>query len=407
MGDDGAPLLDGIRVVDLATYIAAPAAATVLADFGADVIKIEPPDGGDPYRGIHARGGMPKTDLDYCWGLDARSKRSLALDIRDARGHAVLSRLIGGADVVLVNYPAKTRRRLKVTADDLTPLNPRLIYASLTGYGETGPEVDKPGFDTTAYWARAGILTCLGKDGVPSHSLPGLGDHPTAIALVAAIMGALYRRERTGKGGVVSTSLAANGLWANSILAQSALIGAAPYSVPRRDRAANALLQSYRTRDGRWFMMALVREERLWPGFLRAIERPDLAEDPRFRTVADRQAHVRELMAILEEVFATRDWAEWQPRLDAEDLTVSLVSTLEDLPGDGQLAAAGVIVDSDDPRMPRTISSPLWIDGAPKRKPQAAPSIGEHSAEVLGEIGLSPAEIDGLRDAGVIAYPES
>ena len=250
----------GLKVLDVASFIAAPAAAIVLADFGADVIKAEPPGSGDPYRTMPTHPGMPVSAHNYCWTVDARSKRSIALDLKHPDGRAVLYRLTRDADVFITNFPPPVRERLGIAYPQIEPLNPRLIYASLTGYGESGPEASKPGFDSTAWWARSGLMDQVvpHTGSPPARSLPGMGDHPTAIALFAVIVTALYRRERTGRGAAVSSSLLANGAWANAINVQAALCGATFLGRPPRDKPANPLRNHYRCRDGRWFLLSLL-----------------------------------------------------------------------------------------------------------------------------------------------------
>src|SRR3954453_7576060 len=214
----------GLRVIDCASWIAGPAAATIMSDFGADVIKIEPPGAGDPWRG---RGANPNAATDYYWQLTSRNKRSLALDLKHEAGRAVLYRLAADADVFVTNFPLPVRDRLKLAPDDLLPLNPRLIYASFTAYGEQGEEAAKTGFDSTAYWARTGLMDAVRAelDTPPARSMPGMGDHPSATGMYAAIVTALYRREKTGKGGIVRSSLLQNGLWANACAVQTRLFG--------------------------------------------------------------------------------------------------------------------------------------------------------------------------------------
>ena len=226
-------LFSGLKVIDCASWIAGPAAATMLSDFGADVIKIEPPGAGDPWR---ASQPVPGKKTDYYWQLTSRNKRSLALDLKHPEGQAVLHRLAGAADVFITNFPLPVRDRLRLAPADLLPLNPRLIYASFTAYGEAGEEAAKTGFDSTAYWARTGLMDMVRADNetVPSRSMPGMGDFPSATGVYAAIVTALYRREKTGLGGVVRSSLLQNGLWANGCAVQTRLFGE---NVPLRPRA--------------------------------------------------------------------------------------------------------------------------------------------------------------------------
>jgi len=377
-------LLAGLRVLDAASFIAGPVATTVMADFGADVVKIEPP-GGDTYR---VRGpGYPASRYNFPWIVDNRSKRGVAVDLRTGDGRRVLHRLVHGADVFVTNLPLDSRARLGVRWEDLSPLNPRLIYGSITAYGETGEEASRPGFDSTALWARTGLMDLVrpSPDAPPARSLPGMGDHPTGMSLFGAIMAALYQRERTGRGAMVSTSLMANGLWWNAIAVQGILCGARTTVRPPREEAVDALANLYRCRDGRWFLMTLTADGRRWQDFTTAIGRADL-------------------VAILDAVFAARDWAEWRRILEGASIAFGVVGTLADIPHDVQMRASGALVPLDDPRAGAslTVGSPVWIEGQDKVPATMAPEIGEHTVEVLRDAGVDQAEIDRLLGAGVI-----
>ena len=232
-------MFSDLKVIDCASWIAGPAAATMLSDFGADVIKIEPPGAGDPWRGSQP---IPGKTVDYYWQLTSRNKRSLALDLKLPEGQAVLHRLVASADVFITNFPLPVRDRLRLAPADLMPLNPRLIYGSFTAYGEHGEEAAKTGFDSTAYWARTGLMDMVRADAetVPSRSMPGMGDHPSATGLYAAIVTALYRREKTGHGGIVRSSLLQNGLWANGCAVQTRLFGENVALRPPRGRRGSS-----------------------------------------------------------------------------------------------------------------------------------------------------------------------
>jgi crotonobetainyl-CoA:carnitine CoA-transferase CaiB-like acyl-CoA transferase len=228
-----------------------------------------------------------------------------------------------------------------------------------------------------------------------------MGDHPTAIALFGAIVTALYRRERTGRGAAVSSSLLANGAWANAINVQAALCGATFLGRPPRDKPANPLRNHYRCRDGRWFLLSLLQEERLWPAFIARMGRPVLADDPRFTTLKAQRHNAEILAAILDEAFATRDSAEWQQILDVEGFTVSLVNQADDVAHDRQMLEADVLTPMEDGGG-LTVNSPFWIAGEEKTRPRRPPGIGEHTDEILSAHGFAPAEIARLRASGAI-----
>src|SRR2546421_4589430 len=318
--EDG--LFEGLRVLDCASFIAAPAAATVLSDFGAKVIKTEPRGSGDPYRNLPNLRGYPVSQHNFAWILESRNKRSFALALSRPEGQPVLYRLAGEADVFITNFPPAVRERLGLTYAKLAPLNERLIYASFTGYGEKGEEANKPGFDSNAYWARSGLMDLVRADAstTPARSVAGMGDHPCAMAFYGAIVTALYKRERTGKGSHVRSNLMANGIWANGILAQAKLCGAKFGERRPRERALNAVTNHYRCKDGRWLILSLLNEDRQWPTLARFLGREELMTDPRFATRPDRHVRSVELIKIFDETFVTRDLAEWRKILDGNGL---------------------------------------------------------------------------------------
>jgi formyl-CoA transferase len=396
--------LHGVRVLDLASFIAGPVATTVMGDYGAEVIKIEPPGEGDPQRKLGQAHSVPQHPVNFCWHLVNRNKRAIVIDLKHADGRAAFDRLVATADVMVVNFPLKVRERLKMRYADIAPLNPRLIYASMTGYGEQGPDAEQPGFDSTAFFARSGLLDGLTYDGgPPAFSLPGQGDQMAGMNLFAAIGMALLHRERTGEGGEVSTSLHAGGLWSNAVLAQGALLGAFAAPRPPRTQPRSALANQYETADGRWIQLTIVREDKLWPALCAAIERPDLLDDPRFQTTDDRRTHAAALAAILDPVFAARPWPEWRTRLRAHELTFGLLGVLSDVPDDEQAIANGAIVETDVAEMPRSISAPIRLSFAPTPNvPGPAPTRGQHTDAILAELGYARSEIDRLRASGAV-----
>lgn len=397
--------LQGLRVLDLASFIAAPVASTVLGDYGAEVIKIEPPGEGDPQRKLGQAHSIPQHPVNFCWHMTNRNKKAIALDLKHAAGRAVFERLVKTADIMVVNFPLKVRARLGLRYADVAPLNPTLIYASLTGYGETGPDAEQPGFDSTAFFARSGLLDGLTyAGGPPAFSLPAQGDQMTGMNLFAAIAMALLHRERTGEGSEVSTSLHASGLWSNAILAQGALLGAYVAPRPPRTQPRSALANQYRTQDGRWIQLTIVREDKLWPELCAALERPDLLDDPRFTTTESRRAHATELAALLDPVFAARPWLHWRERLRRHDITFGLLGILKDVPEDEQAVANGSIVPTTMPEMPRTLSAPIRLGFAPETVPPGAgPEHGEHTDALLAELGYAEAEIAALRESKTVA----
>ncbi len=397
-------LFDGLLVLDIASFIAAPVATTFLADFGANVIKIEAP-GGDGYRALHAGNGMPDTGgKDFAWMCDNRSKRGLCLDLASEGGQEILRTLIAKADVLVTNFPMPVRRKLKLMYEDVAPLNDRLIYASLTAYGEEGPESERTGFDSTALYARTGMMDMMRAPGAaPVRSLPGMGDHPTGTALYGAIMTGLYRREKTGKGSHVSTSLVANGMWMNGFYAQAALMGAHVELRPHRDNAPNAMANHYCAKDGRWFILAVLNEAKQAPLLFEAMGRPDLADDPRFADQQARRENSLVLTKVMDGIFAQHDWAYWKEHFDRLGITYGQVAKMEDLPGDEQLRHAQAVMPAgEDFGGDWTVGTPVYVRGEDKRPAAAAPSVGEHNADILAEFGYSPAEIVAFAAAGVL-----
>ena len=391
-----APPFEGLTVIDCASFVAGPAAATILSDFGAEVIKIEPLEG-DPYRYL-----VP--DGTYPWDLDSRNKQSVAIDLKHPEGLAVLYRLVRKADVFITNFPLGARRRLKIDYDTLAPVNQRLIYASLTAYGETGPEAEKTGFDTTAYWARSGLMDMVKPEhsAPPSRSVIAMGDHPTAMSLYAAVTTALYRRERTGRGGLVSSSLIANGLWANSVMTQAALAGVSiPDRLPRT-HAPNPLSNVYRCRDDRWINLAVLND-RQYPVLCRLLGCEPLIDDPRYVSQAARHANHAALIAVFDDAFLTRNRDEWCQLFEREAITHASISTVHDLPHDAQLLASGVLVPFAD-GSGMTVSSPIELGAAARVAPVPAPTtVGQHTEAVLLGSSYSLEEIESLRRLGVLA----
>jgi crotonobetainyl-CoA:carnitine CoA-transferase CaiB-like acyl-CoA transferase len=402
MTEPGLPLA-GIRVLDISSFIAAPAAAVVLGDWGADVIKVEGPDGDPNRRIMHDSSNYPKGKVNYPWHMDSRNKRSIVLDLKKPEARAALDKLIATSDVLICNFPPPVRDKLKLTYDDVKRVNPKLVYASLTGYGESGPDRDRPGFDATAYFARSGLLDAQRyEDGPPGVPVPAQGDRATSMALVSAILMGLMQRMKTGEGSWVGTSLLGNGLWSCGVVAQAALVGAYLPHRPPPDRPRSALGNIYHTSDDRWLQLTIVREDKMWPGVCATVEMPELEKDPRFATVEDRRRHSGELAAILSKAFARKDYEHWRNTMASHGITFGVISRPQDVPDDQQAVACGAVVETAIPEMPRTLSNPIRLSFAEQQKAHPAPALGQHSDEILAEAGLSAAEIAALHKSGAV-----
>lgn len=390
-------ILSGLRVIDCGTYIAGPAAAAILSDFGAEVIKIERPPYGDPYRYLPRVPGMPISDQNYCWILDDRNKKSIALDLSDAEAHQILLRLVATADIFITNYQPQSLRKFRLTYEDLAPANDRLIHASITGYGEHGEDAEKPGYDATAYWARSGLMFGMHNgDAEPVQSPAGFGDHPTSVTLFASIMMALYQRQVTGRGTRVYTSLMANGIWSNGCGVQAALCGATFLPKWTRKTAINPLVNHYLARDGHRMFFCLLEPVRDWNHLCQALGFEDLRDDPRFSSTQARQQNAAELVRRIDEVIATRDMAEWAVIFKKYDLVWGPVPSLVEVAADPQ---AQLFFADIAPGL-KTIQNPLNIEGMEKAEPSMPPGIGEHTREVLSSLGLSDDAIDKMIERG-------
>ncbi len=402
-------LLAGIRVIEAASMVMVPSVGAVLADYGAQVVKIEPLEGDLNRRG-HRIPGMPLQDSDsgYCFLPDNRGKRSLALDLKAPESAGIMRRLLEGSDIFLTNIRPKPLERLGLGWPALQAMNPRLIYAQGTGFGDAGAEVDKPGFDTVCYWSRSGMeANAFPIDGWLGHLGYGTGDHPGGMALLSAVLLALFARERSGKGTRVSSSLLANGAWSNSIMIQARLVEAKFQERRPREEARNVTSVYYRAGDRRIFKIAIVDSQRDWPKLCRALGRTDLIDDPRYATLELRmmEGRMRELIQLCDQVFAAHPIEHWKRVLEEQDLPHSIVATYDDVVADQQMAANGVFLEIDDPELGRvrTVDSPLHIEAYPKVARTSAPRIGEHTREILAEIGISNDEVDGLVKRAVVA----
>jgi len=395
-------IFSGLKVVDLASFIAGPSAAVILSDFGADVIKVEPPTG-DSWRVGHKIPPQPQAKDAYTWHLANRNKRGITLDLKSPSAQPVLVRLVKWADVLIVNTPHPARKRLKLEYEDVVAWNPRLIYADLTGFGERGADANLPGFDITAYWARSGLLSMTRDAGEPpTWPVAGSGDNATAVGLYSAIVTALYRRERTGQGSHVTTSLLAEGVWSASVSIQAALCGASFFGLHDRKNPANAALNVYRAADDTWFVLVVTPDK--LAAVAKALGRTDLLTDPRFAEPAQLVKNMKQLTAILDEIFIAEPMAHWYEIFNSVHVTFGAVRGPQEVISDPQLRLNDIIVPLEGAggNLTSTISSPIQVEGVAKVSAKGAPGLGEHNDEVLKELGFSAAEIESLRSSGAV-----
>src|SRR3954464_2704941 len=395
-------IFSGLKVVDLASFIAGPSAAVILSDFGADVIKVEPLSG-DPWRHGHQIAPQPQAKDPYPWHLANRNKRGITLDLKSPSASQVLEKLVRWADVLIVNTPHPARKKLRLEYDDVVQWNPRLIYADITGFGENGPDANLPGFDITSYWARSGLLSMTRDAGAPpTWPVAGSGDNASAIGLYSAIVTALYRRERTGKGSHVTTSLLAEGVWSASVSIQAALCEEKFFALHDRKNPANAALNVYRASDGAWFVLIVTPDKLAAVG--KAIGRADLLTDPRFSDPAKLVASMPQLTAILDEVFGSQPMAHWYEVFNDVHVTFGAVRGPQEVVEDPQLRANDIVVPLEGAggKLKYTISSPIQMHGVAKVPAKRAPEIGEHNEEILEQLGFSASEVEGFRTSRAI-----
>jgi crotonobetainyl-CoA:carnitine CoA-transferase CaiB-like acyl-CoA transferase len=396
----------GVKVVEMGVWIAGPAAGCILADWGADVLKIEPVKVGDPAR-LFA--GMTGVQLPFNppFEMDNRGKRSIAIDVASDEGRDIALELVDAADVFVTNVRTAGLERMGFDYASLRKRNPRLIYAAISGYGFAGPDAHLAGYDIAAYWARSGIAHLLTQpNGTPPFQRGGMGDHGAGQACAGAVAAALFAREKTGEGQQVSTSLLRQGLYTLSFDLAFLLRLGVPLGLSDRRSMINPCINSYRDSEGRWFWLVGLEGDRHWPPLCRAVGHPEWLDDERFADLASRAANASELIARLDEIFATRTRDEWADVFAAEpELWWAPVQNLEEVLADPQVMAAGGLVEVPDGAGTTLLpATPADFAGTPAPPPRcAAPGHGEHTDEVLGSLGRDAAAIERLRAAGVVA----
>ncbi len=401
-------IFEGVRVVELAQYVFVPAAGALLADHGAEVIKVETPGLGDPYRTLKIGDGRETANANLSMEQNNRGKKSVAIDLKTEEGREILLRLVATADVFLTSLRPRALKSLRLDPEDLMAVNPKLIYARGNGLGYKGEEYDKAGYDASAFWARGGfadLLTAPDAE-ITTRPRPALGDHTSAMSLLAAVSSGLFRRERSGKGMVVETSLLQNAAW---VLSSDLVIA---LSNPNYDPHAGfssghkaPLMRAYKTSDGRWIQLMLLAPEKPWPELCAMLERPELENDPKFVNNEARMENGAELCDIIAKCIGSRTWEEWAPLFFAWNAPWELISTIHELGEDPQLKAAGTVfpMELKNGHSVNVVAGPIGFDEqcAPLN-PVGSPELGEHSDEVLAGIGYSADELATLRGSKVI-----
>jgi len=379
--------LTGVRVVELGVWVAGPAAGGVLADWGADVIKIEPPTG-DPARSFGRMLGI-EDGMSPPFEMDNRGKRSIVLDVTTEDGQSTTRELISAADVFLTNVRPAALARMGLDFERVAADNPRLVYGLITGYGESGPDADRAAYDVAAFWARAGLAHLLTRPGdTPPFQRGGMGDHLAGMTLAAAVCAALVARAKTGVGQMVSTSLYRQGAYTVSFDLNTFLMTGHSIVIGQRESMGNPCMNNYTAGDGRRFWIVGLQAGRHWPPLCRAVGRPEWLTDPRYHSAPALAANARELIAELDEIFATKPLDEWAKAFAREpDFFWAPINSLEDVLGDEQFHAAGgvVYVPDGDSSVPM-VATPADFHGTPWSPRSAAPGIGEHTDEILAEL---------------------
>jgi crotonobetainyl-CoA:carnitine CoA-transferase CaiB-like acyl-CoA transferase len=400
-------ILDGIRLIEVADWGFVPSAATVLGDWGADVIKVEHPVRGDPIRGLVTSGIVPGAKgVNFFTEQLGRNKRSVGIDLATDAGRDILYKLVKSADIFLTNYLPDARKKLKITYEDLRPLNPRLIYAKGHGQGQKGPDANRGGYDAASFWARGGVADRLTTPGQPLlMQRPAFGDFIGGVFIAGGIAGALYHRERSGDGIEVDVSLLGNAVWIMSPDIVAAM--AYGFELPQSGMMGtpNPLVNTYWSSDGKGIVLMMLQGDRFWPIFCRALRRDDLLQDPRFNPPEQRHQHGPELVEDLKAMFATKTRAEWAEWLNASECIWAPVQSPLEVTEDPQVKANGYIMNFEHPNFGpfRVAASPIQFGGEAPEVRSAAPDTGANTEEVLLDLGYDWEALGKLKESGVIS----
>ena len=395
--------LEGIRVVELGLWVAGPSCAAILRDWGADVVKLEPPNG-DPFRGLFASALGSAVAINPPFEVDNRGKRSIAVNLEHEDGRAIARKLVGNADVLVTNMRPRALEEFGLDYKTLSKANERLVYAQITGYGPDGPNRNRAAYDIGAFWSRAGVAAALTAKG---HAIPqqrgGMGDHMTGMGAAGAVSAALFSRERTGKGQRVAVSLLRTGIYMMGWDVSLALRLGIPINAYDREHAINPIINCFKSGDDRWFWLLLLQADRHWPDLLRAIEREELLEDERFADITIRREHTPELVAELDASFARKTLDEWGEIFDRENVWWAPVNNVNDVIDDPVAREAGVFAEVAGPDGPVPfVATPADFSDTTVGPRGLSPELGQHTEEVLLELGYDWEQIVPLKEKGAI-----
>jgi crotonobetainyl-CoA:carnitine CoA-transferase CaiB-like acyl-CoA transferase len=400
------PLTD-IKVIEVSMWAFVPSCGAVLSDWGADVVRVEPPEG-DPIRQLTMSGIPPgHNGLTFMWEIFNRGKRSVAIDLRAPGAREILYRLVEQADVFLCSILVDSRKRLGIDVEDIRAVNPGIIYAAGSGQGAFGPEAANGGYDAMTFWARGGISAALTPEGHHPIGMPtgAFGDSLSGAVFAGGIAAAIAHKRATGEGGVVDGALLATAMWAmqpgivgSSVLGVDALPGISRSTMP------NVLVGSYRTKDGRFVALNMLQPDRYWPGFCEVAERPELVDHPKFGTHQRRAQHLEETLALMDEIFARWTLVEWRERLSRQSGQWDVLKLMGELNSDPQATANSYIqnVDYGDGRHLNMVSAPVQFDRQVEPL-RPAPQLGQHTEEVLLEAGFDWDRIIEAKVSGAVA----
>jgi crotonobetainyl-CoA:carnitine CoA-transferase CaiB-like acyl-CoA transferase len=396
--------MEGVKVVEMGFWVAGPSAAAILADWGASVVKIEPPEG-DPFRGL-LRGLGVQIPSNPPFELDNRGKRSIALNLASDEAKAVARKLLDEADVFITNVRPGSVDRLGLDYETVRKSNPRIVYCQVTGYGPDTPERDRAAYDVGAFWARAGVARSLvpgTSDAPPPQQRGGMGDHMTGLGAAGAISAALFRREKSGEGQRVAVSLTRIGAYMMGWDYNTVLRMDMPIMAYDREHSPNPIINCYRAGDGRWFWLLLLQADRHWPDLMRALDGSGIAEDGRFGSIMSRMQNAEALVGALDAEFAKRPLSEWGAIFDREDVWYAPVQSIPEALADPITQANGVVVDVPSGEgTVRMVATPADFYGTPWAPQGPVPELGQHTEEVLLELGYEWEQIAALKEKGAI-----